>query len=259
MRISTITSKIRTFNEKTHILGVIFWIVVWELAAVMLKMDILLPGPVKVFRKLLLLMVSKELYRTIFVSALHILAGFLLAMAAGLALGAASVKSRWLRELCRLPVSVIKATPVASFIILLLVWVSSYRLSAFVSFLMAFPIFYTNVCEGILTTDQKMLEMSSVFKMTLGRKIRYIYIPCLIPYIRASVKVAMSFCVKAGVAAEVIGLSKDSIGEKLYMSKVYFETDALFAWTIVVIAVSVLFTKIVLFVTEACLKKLEGR
>ena len=52
-------------------------------------------------------------------------------------------------------------------------------------------------------------------------------------------------CWKSGVAAEVIGTPDHSIGEKLYMAKIFFSTDELFAWTAAVILLSFLFEKLV--------------
>lgn len=51
---------------------------------------------------------------------------------------------------------------------------------------------------------------------------------------------------KSGVAAEVIGIPSHSIGENLYMAKIYLDTSGLFAWTLVIILVSSLFEKLFL-------------
>ena len=51
-------------------------------------------------------------------------------------------------------------------------------------------------------------------------------------------------CIRDRIAAEIIGIPKGSIGENLYNAKIYLETPDLFAWTFVIIAVSVLFEKI---------------
>ena len=48
---------------------------------------------------------------------------------------------------------------------------------------------------------------------------------------------------KSGAAAEVIGLPEHSIGEHLYMAKIYLETADLFAWTLVIVLVSLAFER----------------
>ena len=141
-----------------------------------------------------------------------------------------------------------KATPVASFIILCLIWIPSRNLSVFISFLMVFPVVYTNILEGIRQTDKQLLEMADSFGAGVGKKLQFIYLSQVMPYAVTACKLGLGLCWKAGIAAEVIGIPAGSIGEKLYKAKVYLETPDLFAWTIVIIAVSVGFEKIFMFV-----------
>ena len=140
----------------------------------------------------------------------------------------------------------IKAVPVASFIILVLIWGPSRNLSVVISFLMVLPVIYTNDLGGILSTDRKLLEMAQVFRIPLFRRIRYIYLSQLLPYLRTGFSLSLGLCWKAGVAAEVIGIPKGSIGEKLYEAKVYLETPDLFSWTLVIVLISVIFEKLFL-------------
>jgi len=150
------------------------------------------------------------------------------------------------RELLSPLVAAVKTVPVASFIILALVWLSSRSLSFFISFLMVFPPVYLNVLEGICQTDRKLLEMAKVFRVPLWRRVRGIYLSAVLPYFRAAVSLGLGLCWKAGIAAEVIGLPAGSLGERLYTAKVYYMTPDLFAWTAVIVAVSVVFERLFL-------------
>ena len=161
--------------------------------------------------------------------------GFLLAALLGILLGALAAGVSPVRQLLEPAVLTIKSIPVASFVILVLIWVPSENLSVVISFLMVFPVIYTNVLNGIESTDRKLLEMAEVFRISLPRRIRYIYASQVLPFFRAGCSVALGLCWKAGVAAEVIGIPDGSIGERLYMAKVYLNTPDLFAWTIVIV------------------------
>jgi len=260
MRIfTTFTKSKNSGNEKIRLWVILVWLFVWEIAARSIGSEILLVSPVKVLQVLWKMLFTAELYKTVSFSLVRIVGGFLAAVLCGVILGALSFKVKFVRELIQLPVSVIKATPVASFIILVLIWIPSKNLSVFISFLMAFPIIYTNVCEGLISTDKKLLEMADVFEVSNAKKIRYIYIPQIIPFFRPSCALALGYCFKSGIAAEIIGLSRGSIGERIYQAKIYLETPELFAWTVVVIAVSIAFTKLFLLLIDFMLKKLEGR
>ncbi len=86
--------------------------------------------------------------------------------------------------------------------------------------------------------------MAPVFRMPLSRQIRYIYVPQLMPFFRSAFKLAIGMSFKSGIAAEVIGQPLSTIGNGLYLSKVYLETGELFAWTIVVVLISFICEKI---------------
>ena len=148
-----------------------------------------------------------------------------------------------------------KSSVAAAFIILALFWLNSRSLALFISFLMVFPPVYLNVLEGIRQTDKRLLEMARVFRVPLWRRIRGIYLPAVMPYFRTAVSLGLGLCWKAGVAAEVIGLPTGSVGEQLYNAKVYFMTGDLFAWTVVIVVVSVLFEKLFLRLVDCVVRK----
>ena len=178
---------------------------------------------------------------TALTSAARILGGFLLACALAVVLAALAARYRRVEELLAPLVSVVKAVPVASFIILALVWLDSRRLPLFIAALMAFPVVYRNVLEGIRGTSRELLEMARVFRIPLSRRLRGVDLPQVLPYFRAAADTALGLSWKAGTAAEVIGLCSGTIGERLYTAKVYFQTADLFAWTAVIVLLSVLF------------------
>lgn len=239
-----------TMSVKTsywgRIAAAVFWIGLWQLAAVWLGQEILLASPVSVIRKLIELVQTAEFWKSIWFSFGRIAAGFGLALLLGILLAAASYACSLVEILLKPLTSVMKATPVASIIILCLIWISSRNLSVFISFLMVFPVVYANVSEGLRQTDRKLLEMAEVFGVGIRKKICYIYLSEVLPYLLTACSLGLGMCWKAGVAAEVIGVPDGSIGEKLYHAKIYLNTPDLFAWTIVIILISVLLEKCVL-------------
>lgn len=221
------------------------------------RQEILLVSPVVVFRRLTELVRETEFWQSIGFSLVRILGGFLIAMAAGILAAGLSARFRRIRELLAPAVLTIKAVPVASFVILVLIWVPSRNLSIVISFLMVFPILYTNVLDGILSTDSKLLEMVQVFDVPKAVQIRYVYVSQVLPFFRSGCSVALGLCWKAGVAAEVIGIPDGSIGENLYNAKVYLNTPDLFAWTVVIVLISLVFEKLFLAAVDRIVSHLE--
>lgn len=95
-----------------------------------------------------------------------------------------------------------------------------------------------------------MLQMAEVYRLPGFSRFFYVYRPALKPFLYSSMKISLGMCWKSGVAAEVIGLPDFSIGEGLYFSKITLNTAGVFAWTGVIILLSILFEKLVLNGTE---------
>ena len=171
------------------------------------------------------------------------------------AAGSAACRFPLLRDFLEPAVTLMKSVPVASFVILALIWTGSQHLAVLISFLVVFPILYVNTLAGLQSADIRLLEMARVFRVRPLRRVRFIYLPALLPYLSGGCRVALGMSWKSGVAAEVIGLPSHSIGEHLYMSKIYLETDGLFAWTIVIIGISVLTERLVLFLLNRLQRK----
>ena len=184
--------------------------------------------------------------------------GFLLSVAAALALAVLSYLSRPAEILIEPVVKVVRATPVASIVILTLVWISSRNLSVVISFMMVFPIVYSNVLEGIRNTDHDLVEAASVYRIRAFKRIRYIYVPSVIPYFNAAIRTALGLAWKSGIAAEVIALPDGSIGERVYEAKIYLSTPDLFAWTLVIIVLAFLFERFFLLLTRLLSRRIEG-
>lgn len=237
--------------------AVAVWLLVWQAVSAWIGQEILLVSPVVVFRRLTELVREAGFWQSIGFSLVRILGGFLLAMAAGILAAGLSARFRRIRELLAPAVLTIKAVPVASFVILVLIWVPSRNLSIVISFLMVFPILYTNVLDGILGTDPKLLEMAKVFEVPKTVQIRYIYVSQVLPFFRAGCSVGLGLCWKAGMAAEVIGIPDGSIGENLYNAKVYLNTPDLFAWTVVIVLISLVFEKLFLAAVDQIVIRLE--
>ena len=207
---------------------------------------LLLASPVRAALRLLELLPTAAFWRAVGSSSLRVFGGFLLSCALAVVLAALAAGNRRLRELLAPPVAVMKAVPVASFIILALVWLDSRSLSLFISALVVFPPVYLNVLEGVRQTDPELLELARVYRVPLGRRLWGVYLPQVLPYFRSAASLALGLCWKAGAAAEVIGLPAGTIGERLYTAKIYLQTPDLFAWTAVILFLAAAFERLFL-------------
>lgn len=223
-----------------------FWLIVWTVVSRKVAMEAILPSPWAVIKTLGEIVKVKGFWMTIFLSSGRIILGFCLALFLGLIMAIFSYISYGFKALISPIIKVIKVTPVASFIILALLWIKGKNLSILISFLMVLPMTYTNVLQGLEDASKELLEMAKVFRLSMVKKIKAIYLPGIMPHLISAISVGLGFCWKAGIAAEVIGIPKNSIGLKLYEAKIHLMTKELMAWTIVIIIISIVFENIVL-------------
>lgn len=240
------------------LISIIIWILIWFIAAFFIDNEILLPSPAAVTRTLFELMSRKDFYVSILFSLRGIAVGFLTGLFSGILLAVLSYINSFVSSFISIFIKCIKSIPVASFVILVLFWISGKELSILISAMIVLPVIYTNVLSGLAGTDIKMLEFAKIFRMSFFKKIRYIYIPSIMPALISACSVTIGYAWKSGVAAEIIGLINNSIGNELYKTKLYLETPQLFAWTITIIFISFICEKAVILVLTLINHKIGG-
>ena len=228
----------------------------WQLAAVLVDNRLLLVGPLQVAGRLWQLLGMQTTWQALGYSFGRISLGFFLAFALALVLAAVSARFPLAEILLRPYVLAIQTVPVASFIVIALLWLSGRHLSIFISSLMVLPVLYANALQGFRAADRQLLEMAQVFRMPRFRRTRCIFLPALAPYLQSACHVALGLCWKAGVAAEVIAVTEKSVGGMLYDAKVYLEIPDLFSWTVLIVAVSLGFEKLFLALLDSITQRL---
>ncbi len=229
------------------ITAICFWLFVWHFLSLKINSSIFLPSPEATYKALIRIGKRAGFWQTIFNTFSKIAKGFLLALIAGTFSAIISSFVKIIDVLVSPFMRLLKTVPVASFIILALLWVKSDKLSVLISFVMVTPVVYINILQSFDNVDNNLLEMADIFNVGLLRRLRFIYVPALVSGFMSACKIGLGFCFKAGIAAEIIGLPFQSIGSELYKSKLYLMTDELFAWTVVIVLMSVFFEGVCIY------------
>lgn len=240
------TSTSSADSRKVPFWAVLFWLLVWQFAAMLMDQPLLLVSPWDTLKRLSSLVLEPIFWKSIAFSVGKIMLGFGLSCVLGIVLAALAYRFRPVRQLLSPLTATIKAIPVASFVILALLWVSSKNLSILISVMIGFPVIYLNTLTGLDNIDHKLVEMAQVFRVPLRKKISVVYFSQVLPFLRSGLNVAVGLCWKSGVAAEVIGIPSGSVGQQLYNAKVYLETADLFCWTVVIVLLSVACEKLLM-------------
>ncbi len=221
-----------------RLLPAAFWLAVWWLASLAVGKSLLIPSPPEVLRTLGALVVTGAFWRYTGLSLLRITLGLGLGILAGVLTALLTNRFSLLRALLAPAIRVVRATPVASFIILVLLWVANGRVPVVISALVVLPVIWESTSAGLESVDGQLLEFARAYRLTRLDTLRRIVLPSMLPQLSAAVCTAIGLAWKSGVAAEVLCLPKAAVGTQVYFSKLYLDTPALFAWTLVVVALS---------------------
>lgn len=231
----------------------------WQLAAMKIQQKILLVTPAAVVERLCTIWQVEGFFPSIWFTFCHISLGFLLGVALGCILAVLAGRLRYVETLLWPWMITIKSVPVASFVVICLIWLSAANLSVFISFLIVLPVVYQNMLAGLRSLDSSMAEMAQVFRIPFWKRMKYITLPQLKPYLMSACRVTVGMAWKAGVAAEIIGTPQGSVGKMLFQAKIYLDTDDLLAWTVVIVVLSVCSEKLFLLILGKLLYPGRGR
>lgn len=221
--------------------ALLFWLILWQIAAGAANKDLLIaiPTPISTAKAFIDCLNDISFYSSVAFSLLRVTAGFLLALTLGTIFGILSSKYSFVYTLFSPLLKVIRAVPVASFIIVVFLWMSREYVPTFIAFLTVLPIIWTNVYDGINATDKQLLEMAKVMGMKGTKVLKHIVLPSAMPFITSAVSTGLGFAFKSGVAAEVICRTANSLGEMLWQGKSSVDYDKVFAVTVAVVVLSV--------------------
>lgn len=250
MGCTTLDKKTKLKNRAIGILVFIFWISLWEIISLAVGLELLVPSPGKVLSVWLTLAGRSDFWISALLSLLRVVVGFVAGTFVGIAMACASHALPALKRVMAPFVKVVRTVPVASVIILALVWVKTDALPSLISAAMAFPIIWQNLTDSFDGgSTRELREMAQLYNMGKLKTFFGIIFPAAVPTLISGMVNALGFAWKSGIAAEVICQPAFSIGKRLQSAKNYLETPEVFAWTVTVCIMSVALERLLKFIT----------
>ena len=210
-------------------------IFLWYILSFYVNSPIIAPYPHSVFSRMFELIKSSLFWSHMAVTMLRCLSAFVVSVILSLFLGLLCGIFPAIDIFFSLPMNMIKVTPVVSFILLALFWFTSSKVPVFVSVLMSLPVMTTAVSSGIRNSDKKLLQMTIIYNFTTFQKLRWFYIPSMLPYFTAGAITSLGLTWKVVIAGEILSLPKNAVGSLLQSAKVHIETIDVFAITGIVV------------------------
>lgn len=223
-----------------RLLVLCFWCLVWQGSVMLANRHLLLPlpTPLSVLKAVVVLAERANFRRSLAGSVLRVTAGFCLALLAGTLGGVAAFRSRVFALLSELPVRLLRATPVAALTIVVFLWVRREQIPAVIVLFTVMPIVWENVQRGLEASGRELEEMARVFGMPRVQIWCTILLPGIRNYLLSAVDSGLGFAWKAGVAAEIICRTSNSLGNLLWASKSTVDYDEVFALTLIIVLLS---------------------
>ena len=258
------TTKSKKLNSRKHKIAksvavFAFWIAIWQLLAIVVGNSLLLPTLPETVMALGTLVKKQSFYMDVCWTLFRCILSIIISFGFGICLAWVAYKKEIIKDLLTLPVSFFKAVPVMAIVIYVILLVESDWVAVVACFLMCFPIAYTNILTGLAETSKELLEVASVYKFSKIDIVKLIYIPSVMPHFNASMKIVAGLSWKAVVAAEVLSVPEFSLGQGMISAKYYLETPTLFAYIIVIVAMSLVMEKVIALATsKLTIKNYEG-
>ena len=245
-------------NVIAPISGLALFIILWCVAAAAVGKSILLPSPTETVSGFFSLLSERTFYLAVGKTLGRTLIGFLLAFSLASIFALLSKAFFFFRKAFAPITVIIRVLPTISIILLVLIWIKSRFAPFVITFIVLFPMLYTTILNAADGVDPGLVEMSKVYGLSLGKKVRSLYLPAMIPSILTGISLTLSFSVKLTVAAEVLASAQDSMGRYMSQASAYIETPMLLAWTLAAILLGFLLEGTVLLIKKMIVRHYRG-
>lgn len=226
----------------------LFWLGIWLVLSVAISAPIILPGPISVIKKMSLLIIDDFFWILLANSFFRIIIGLTIGIILGLTLAILAFLNKYIEWIINPFINLIKTSPVAALIILLLIWFNANQISIVLVMLVVMPNIYLNVYNELLDQDKNIDQMLDVFNVSLLKRLKYYYAIKAFKSVYKSIPFAIGFAWKSGISGEIISQAKQTLGNQIYLSKVYLETDNLFAYIILLVFFASFFEKVIMLI-----------
>lgn len=240
----------RNLSKKTlyTLIGIVGLLLLWEIIAVIVNSSVIIPSPIETIREFFSLLSSPALLPALLSTGLRAILGFCLALLFGTAFAILAYAYSHIRTMLTPFVTVLRATPTMSVILLAVIWFEPSVSPVFIGFLIIFPLLYESIYNALLSVDKKLIQMSKVYGVSTKNRLKSLYLPSIRKSVLSGARSAISLNVKVVIAGEVLAYTAKSIGMQMYITKIDIATASLFGWTIWALILSFIFESLVLLV-----------
>jgi len=237
-------------KSKYTLISVVAIFILWLLFSMIVDNAIILPNPFDVLSELITLISDYDSLRIILTTLYRLFVSLTIAFVLGVVLGLLGGLSQSFDFLIRPIITAVRTLPVASIIIVLLIWFGYQKAPYVITLLVILPVIYESVVNGLNSIDNDYKDVMAVFYGFDIRLIPMVYLPLISPFLLTSLIQSLGLGIKVLVMAEMLSQTKNSIGYILYLERLNLNIDTLFAWTLILILIVSIIEYLIKYITK---------
>lgn len=245
-------------NKLIRLFKIVFpialWLSVWQIVAIAIDFSFLFPDVPETFKSLWTIITKASTYKVLLLTLKRVFLSLIFGTVFGGALAIASAKLEPVRIAVAPAISVMKSTPVAVIAVLLYSLFSGDAAPVVVALLMIMPVIWQNLMDGYNSIDRNLWELCDAYEFSFKKRLRFLILPALLKYFVPAFITSVGLSWKAVISAEILVHTIDSVGDMIYQSKYQLDTASVFAWTVIIIAMSIALEKLVQILLRRCKK-----
>lgn len=213
----------------TPLLFAVF-LILWKLYVELFDVSrFVLPPPEVIGRALVEAVQDPQIWRHTRITLIETLAGFGMALVAGIGLGALLGKVRWLDQMFRPFIVALQVVPKVALVPLFIMWFGFGMSSKIViaAVLAVFPIL-TNTLLGVKSVSRGHLDVMTSLNATRWQTFRQVEFPSAMPYVLAGMEMGIVFATIGAVVGEFLGGS-EGLGFRAVSALNSLQVETLFA------------------------------
>jgi len=253
MNLSTIFHKTKKYIYPT--ISILLVITIWYLLALTINKEFLIPYPLTVLKTLLDIISNNKFIDILFTTLKSCLISFIISFFIAIILSIVSYIFKSIELIINPIINILKSIPTISILLITLIWLPASKSPILVGTIILFPMMYAAFLSAFKGVDKNLIEMSSIYKVSLQDRILKLYIPSIVSPLITQSRSCISLSVKLTIAAEVLAHTMNSIGIQMQIAKTFIEMDAIFAWTIIAIVLSYLLELVIVLISKLFLRR----
>ena len=220
--------------------GLVAGLGLWQLTAVLIAQPLIVPRLEAIAAATVDILTGEDFFLTVAATLLRIAATIAIDTVIAFLLGIAAVVSARIEAALSPFETAMRAVPTMGILLLSLIWFNSEITPIFVASLIALPLLYRGVVNGVKNIDIRLIQMSTGFQVSFVRKLKQLYIPSIRPFTLTAYSATLGLLVKVMVTAEVLSQPRRGIGTEFQIARAQLDTATIFGWGIIVIVFAAL-------------------